>query len=203
MNTKPEEENCVYYTRTGNCTKPQCPFKHEPGRIAFCHTLLSTRHKCLNKVCHYSHDPNQYNSPSCKFFQENECDIETCIFTHKKESVSSPICREFAFLGYCHDGLKCRFIHSFDCPDVKEYGRCFRGQSCSCTHNNITDKSSDSTKIRNKDNDNVIQIVYDKNDDDDDNSDEDEMNNSSESDDNVEFIVGPNDLSKNTDFVRF
>lgn len=190
---------CIYYTSTGHCNKPRCQFQHIPNRVALCPTLQSTRHKCLNKVCHFSHVPSQYNSPSCKFFQSGECSNENCIFTHKMENLKAPICREFAYIGYCEDGLECRFTHSKQCPDLKEYGRCLRGRVCMCVHNTeIIDTEAKALEVRNKDNDNVIQIVYEKN------IDSDEEENSDSDDDNVEFIVGPNghELSSNANFVK-
>lgn len=191
----------MFYTKTGNCTKPKCLFQHIPDRVALCPTLQQNpKHKCLNKICHYSHKPSQFNSPSCKFFQKGECSNENCIFTHKIENEKSPICREFAYLGYCDEGLNCKFNHNFQCPDLKEYGRCMLGQKCLCLHNSNMIQAKQQKQVRNNDNDKVIQIVYDKN------SDDNDENSSDDSDDNVEFIVGPlgvvNDISSNLDYVR-
>jgi hypothetical protein len=181
-------------------------FSHIPERVALCPTLQqNSKHKCLNKVCHYSHNPSQFNSPSCKFFQIGECKNENCIFIHKKENEKSPICREFAYLGYCDEGLNCKFLHNFQCPDLKEYGRCMLGKKCTCLHNSKMIESINNQQhqqqVRNTDNDRVIQIVYDKNSDDENNSDS-----SYDSDYNVEFIVGPtdanNELNSNMDYVK-
>ncbi|KAG0682813.1 hypothetical protein C6P40_000961 [Pichia californica] len=228
--TAPTDEPCIFYTKTGNCTNVTCRFKHITGRVSLCPTLQSTKHKCLNKICHYSHEPSQFNSPSCIYFQENNCNNDNCIFTHKKENKFAPICREFSCLGYCSEGFKCKFTHSFECPDLKEYGRCLRGQACTCLHNsNIlgsmnnpekNDNTIQNTEIRNKDNDSVVQIVYDdsnafSNEEtnksnkgnninrDDHMNDDYNLNNSDSDDDNVEFIVGPmgQGLGSNSDYV--
>lgn len=198
-NSPPVKPFCTYYTSTGNCTRTNCPFRHVPGRIALCPTLQSTRHKCLNKVCHYSHTPSQFNAPSCTFFQSGSCSNDNCIFTHKLETANAPICREFAYNGYCDEGIECKLTHSKQCPDLKEYGRCLRGRTCMCVHNTeIMEREEKALEVRNKDNDNVIQIVYDKN------SDSDSDNASDSDDDNVEFIVGPNghELSSNENFIK-
>lgn len=199
--SQPPKPFCTYYTSTGNCTRANCPFRHVPGRIALCPTLQSMRHKCLNKVCHYSHSPSQYNAPSCTFFQTGSCSNENCMFTHKLENPNAPICREFAYNGYCEDGIDCRLTHSKQCPDLKEYGRCLRGRMCMCVHNTeILEREGKAMEVRNKDNDNVIQIVYDKNSD----SASDDDSNDDSDDDNVEFIVGPNghELSSNENFIK-
>lgn len=219
--SKKDRVSCKYYTSKGVCPQPYCIYKHDPEHIALCPTMqTNSAHKCLNKVCHYSHNPTQYNSPSCKFYQLDQCENDNCIFTHKKENPSAPICRPFACTGYCDDGLSCRFTHSFQCPDVKEYGRCLDPHKCTCLHNsNMMERNEiehSKLTLRNKDNDNVIQIVYDKNDASEDESRKRKFENegggtsgsgsgSESEEDNVEFIMGPvgNELNSNADFVRF
>lgn len=185
--------------------------------------MQNTKTKCLNKVCHYSHKPTQFNSPSCIYFQENRCTNKNCIFTHKKENKSAPICREFSHLGYCEEGLKCKFTHNLECPDLKEYGRCLLGKACTCYHNSEflnsiqkIDKELPIKSVRNEDNDSVIQIVYDdeksfnnmktsqwraKNDR---NKNNNIQTDSDSDDDNVEFIVGPvgHVFSENSDYIK-
>lgn len=76
---------------------------------------------------------------------------------------------------------------------MKEYGRCLLGTKCSCIHH---EDNKTKNSLRNKDNDKVIQIVYDKNSESDDSC--------LGSDDNVELIVEPLDtLEGNSDYVRF
>ena len=206
---------CKFYTSSGVCPRLYCIYKHDPNRIALCPTMQANpAHKCLNKICHYSHTPTQFNSPSCKFFQLDKCNNENCIFTHKKENPSAPICRPFACSGYCEDGLQCRFTHTFQCPDLKEYGRCLDPHKCTCLHNsNMVERDNihaAKIEMRNKDNDNVIQIVYDKNDAAEDESckgklGKDTQESESDSDDdNVEFIVGPigQEFGSNSDYVK-
>lgn len=209
-------EHCIFYVKTGHCGNANCLFRHTPGRVALCPALQSSKHKCLNKICHFSHTPTQFNSPSCVYFQDNNCHNDNCVFTHKKENKSAPICREFAYLGYCEQGMKCKFTHSFECPDVKEYGRCLRGRLCTCLHNlNIISNAHKASvndgqrismnEVRNKDNDRVVQVMYDDAEAYDANNNNNLMHCSDDdSDDNVEFIVGPveHGFSENMDYVK-
>lgn len=200
---------CKYYTSYGICTQPFCLYSHDPTHVALCPRMQSNKnHKCLDKSCHYSHKPTQFNSPSCKFFQIGKCTNNDCIFTHKLEDQSSPICRPFACLKYCESGLNCKFIHSFNCPDVKEYGRCLDPNDCNCLHNSDLIENDMKLITRNEDNDNVVSIVYDSNNDDKEGKDKNDYNNNdnnmSDSDDeNVEFIVGPvgDSISDNKNYV--
>lgn len=75
-------------------------------------------------------------------------------------------------------------------------------------HPHINENNQPLREVRNKDNDKIVQIVYDDAKDFGENND----NSDSDSDDNVEFIVGPtshgnineniNDLGRNSDYIK-
>lgn len=78
-----------------------------------------------------------------------------------------------------------------------------RGLKCTCLHNSkMLESQQKAEDLRNKDNEKVIQIIYDRNSDID--LDSNESDTDSDSDDNVEFIVGPagNELNNNKDYVE-
>lgn len=124
---------CPYFTKTGTCLRgASCNYaKHEKSHIALCKFYLLG--SCSKSSCTLSHSPSPFNTPTCTYFLSDKCSNEKCKFSHVKPASPSVICREFAFNGYCERGNSCEKLHSFDCPDFSESGRCDR-TSCRLKH---------------------------------------------------------------------
>lgn len=137
INEKTGIDDCLYYTINGVCGKEFCPFAHYNSHISLCPALLRFKgqRNCNKRNCSNSHTPNEFNSPSCVYFNKDNCKNPHCIFTHKFDKNATSICRTFAHTGYCEDGMKCPFKHSFDCPHYYETGVCKPSSGlCNFTH---------------------------------------------------------------------
>lgn len=154
-----KQERCKFFTRTGMCVPPRslrtntpgmctrakCSFAHNPRERALCPYYV--KGGCTNQRCPLSHTPVPQNVPTCKYFLEGGCTNEVCVFLHNTASPPryepagetwdpnrNVVCRPFAIDGWCDDGVECRWLHSYDCPDLNEPAGCPRGAACKLLH---------------------------------------------------------------------
>lgn len=130
---------CPQFTRTGVCPRgSSCKYaKHDRNHVAICKYYLSGT--CSKSSCPLSHISTPHNAPVCSYFLAGNCTNNACKYLHIKPSLPGFICREFAFNGYCEQGALCGRVHSFDCPDFFETGKCPRS-NCHLRHRRPVEK---------------------------------------------------------------
>lgn len=71
----------------------------------------------------------------CVHFSRGHCTRENCPYTHMDSlSDDASVCPDFAVLGWCDNGSKCKNLHVNECPDFNRTGTCPRGTSCKMPH---------------------------------------------------------------------
>ncbi|KAJ3056444.1 hypothetical protein HK097_006935 [Rhizophlyctis rosea] len=110
----------------GLCNKKngECPFVHDPDRIAICTQYL--KGKCDNTQCKRSHRPTDKNVPDCAYFDtQRGCKKgDACLHRHVKLDEKASVCRAYAFERYCDLGKQCPHRHVVECPDFDANGKC-------------------------------------------------------------------------------
>lgn len=142
---------CPQFTRSGVCTRgSSCKYaKHDRNHVAICKYYLTGT--CNKPSCSLSHISTPYNAPVCSYFLAGKCTNSACKYLHIKPSLPGFICRDFAFNGYCEQGASCGRVHSSDCPDFFETGKCPRS-NCRLRHrrpieNDLNISSNDQTIV--------------------------------------------------------
>ncbi|KAJ1973530.1 hypothetical protein H4R35_004070 [Dimargaris xerosporica] len=117
---------CTFYNRFGRCSAGnQCPFIHDPNRVALCTRFL--RGMCsAGDSCPFSHDRRPERVPLCYHFQRGQCHKPQCPYIHVRMSPEAPICRSFMYEGFCPKGKDCEYRHVYECPEFAETGECQR-----------------------------------------------------------------------------
>ncbi|KAI9048097.1 hypothetical protein LZ554_007893 [Drepanopeziza brunnea f. sp. 'monogermtubi'] len=93
---------CRQFSITGSCSKgPDCPFIHDPSKVAVCHTM-----------------------PACMHFVRGNCNKANCRYSHVRVSPTALVCKSFGNYGYCEKGLSCNERHVNECPAFSNTGTC-------------------------------------------------------------------------------
>ena len=77
---------CTFFTRLGRCARSNCPFKHDPDRVAVCRLFL--RGLCTGGggggagACPFSHSVAPERMPACQHFLRGTCTREDCPYRH-------------------------------------------------------------------------------------------------------------------------
>lgn len=124
---------CPAFTKTGKCSRgPSCKYaKHDKNHVALCKFYL--KDSCSRSPCFMSHNSTPYNAPTCSYFLAGKCSKENCKFSHIKPLEPVKVCPAFASVGYCDEGGMCGKLHSSDCPEYFENGKCGR-PNCRLKH---------------------------------------------------------------------
>ncbi|PGH12709.1 hypothetical protein AJ79_04069 [Helicocarpus griseus UAMH5409] len=131
---KKKNELCKRFTSTGYCFKgPNCPYIHDPHKVAICKEFLQTGNCAAGLACDLSHDPSPERSPSCLHFLRGRCSNPSCRYAHVHVNPGAPVCRDFAILGYCIKGSSCDQRHVHECPDYANTGSC-GNRKCQLPH---------------------------------------------------------------------
>ncbi|XP_071524025.1 uncharacterized protein ZC3H3 [Panulirus ornatus] len=127
-------ENCIFFNRFGRCTKKdrgECPYLHDPKRVAVCTRFL--RGRCPVNNCPFSHIVDPDKMPVCSHFVQASCTRDGCPYRHVRVNPSAPICLGF-LKGHCHAGEECKKQHILVCEEFSTTGKCPRGVSCPLSH---------------------------------------------------------------------
>ncbi|KAJ5555709.1 hypothetical protein N7535_008143 [Penicillium sp. DV-2018c] len=118
----------------GTCYKgPNCPFIHDPTKVAICKDFLMTGKCAAGTSCDLSHEPSPHRSPACMHFLRGRCANPECRYSHVRVTPGAPVCRAFATLGYCEKGETCEEKHVHECPDYANTGACDK-KRCKLPH---------------------------------------------------------------------
>ncbi|XP_045121629.1 uncharacterized protein LOC123510484 [Portunus trituberculatus] len=126
-------EYCVFFNRFGRCSKKnrgECPYIHDPSRVAICTRFL--RGRCPVSNCPFSHTVDPDKMPVCSHFLQAACSREDCPYRHVKVNPSAPVCLDFV-RGHCKAGKECDKQHILICEEFKT-GKCPRGVACPLSH---------------------------------------------------------------------
>ncbi|XP_049621524.1 zinc finger CCCH domain-containing protein 3 isoform X2 [Suncus etruscus] len=133
---KKEEEYCMYYNRFGRCNRgQQCPYIHDPEKVAVCTRFLRGTCKKTDGTCPFSHQVAKEKMPVCSYFLKGICSNSSCPYSHVYVSRKAEVCAGF-LKGYCPMGAKCKKKHTLLCPDFSRRGACPRGAQCQLLHRN-------------------------------------------------------------------
>ncbi|OJD23836.1 hypothetical protein ACJ73_04812 [Blastomyces percursus] len=131
---KKKNELCKRFTSTGSCFKgPNCPYIHDPHKVAICKEFLQTGKCVAGSACDLSHEPSAERSPSCLHFLRGRCSNPSCRYAHVRVNPGAPVCHDFAILGYCSKGETCDERHVHECPDYANTGNC-GNRKCQLPH---------------------------------------------------------------------
>ncbi|EEH10269.1 CCCH zinc finger protein [Histoplasma capsulatum G186AR] len=205
---KKKNERCKRFTSTGSCFKgPNCPYIHDPNKVAICKEFLQTGKCAAGSACDLSHEPSAERSPSCLHFLRGRCSNPSCRYAHVRVNPGAPVCHDFAILGYCSKGEICDQRHVHECPDYANTGNC-GNRKCQLPHvdragqiRKIAANKAETTDDRDSaDDDDILsdEEAFDEIDSDDVDSDD--------SDDDPIIItegVDTGEISQQQDFVRF
>ncbi|KAG7164927.1 Zinc finger CCCH domain-containing protein 3-like [Homarus americanus] len=127
-------EHCIFFNRFGRCTKKdkgQCPYIHDPQRVAICTRFL--RGRCPVNNCPFSHTVDPDKMPVCSHFVRATCTRDGCPYRHVRVNPFAPICLDF-LRGHCLAGEECKKQHVLVCEEFSRTGKCPRGLSCPLSH---------------------------------------------------------------------
>ncbi|XP_017950172.1 zinc finger CCCH domain-containing protein 3 isoform X1 [Xenopus tropicalis] len=131
---KEKKEYCMYYNRFGKCNRGQnCPFIHDPEKVAVCTRFLRGTCKKTDGTCPFSHKVSKDKMPVCSYFLKGICHNNDCPYSHVYVSRKAEICKDF-LKGYCPLGAKCKKKHTLQCPDYARDGKCPNGAKCKLQH---------------------------------------------------------------------
>uniref|UniRef100_A0A8C9UY79 Zinc finger CCCH domain-containing protein 3 n=1 Tax=Scleropages formosus TaxID=113540 RepID=A0A8C9UY79_SCLFO len=139
------KQYCMYYNRFGRCNRGQnCPYIHDPDKVAVCTRLLIGCHRFLRGTCKqtdgtcpFSHKVSKEKMPVCSYFLRGVCSNSSCPYSHVYVSRKAAICEDFV-RGYCPQGEKCKKKHTLLCPDFSSAAGCPRGSRCHLQHRSRT-----------------------------------------------------------------
>ncbi|XP_036377265.1 zinc finger CCCH domain-containing protein 3 [Megalops cyprinoides] len=125
---------CMYYNRFGKCNRGQdCPYIHDPDKVAVCTRFLRGTCKQTDGTCPFSHKVSKEKMPVCSYFLKGVCSNSSCPYSHVYVSRTAAVCQDFV-RGYCPQGEKCKKKHTLLCPDFSSTGTCPRGSKCKLQH---------------------------------------------------------------------
>ncbi|XP_069710859.1 zinc finger CCCH domain-containing protein 3 isoform X2 [Phaenicophaeus curvirostris] len=131
---KKKKEYCMYYNRFGKCNRGQnCPYIHDPEKVAVCTRFLRGTCKKTDGTCSFSHKVSKDKMPVCSYFLKGICSNSNCPYSHVYVSRKAEVCQDF-LKGYCPMGEKCKKKHTLVCPDFSKKGVCPRGAQCKLLH---------------------------------------------------------------------
>ncbi|KAM6411119.1 zinc finger CCCH domain-containing protein 3 isoform 2-T2 [Pluvialis apricaria] len=131
---KKKKEYCMYYNRFGKCNRGEnCPYIHDPEKVAVCTRFLRGTCKKTDGTCSFSHKVSKDKMPVCSYFLKGICSNSNCPYSHVYVSRKAEICQDF-LKGYCPMGEKCKKKHTLVCPDFAKKGVCPRGTRCKLLH---------------------------------------------------------------------
>ncbi|KAH9214449.1 hypothetical protein DL95DRAFT_365560 [Leptodontidium sp. 2 PMI_412] len=127
--TKP----CKAFTITGTCSTTDCPFVHDPSKVAVCKEFVHKGSCPSGDSCDLSHELTPERTPTCMHFAKGHCSNDNCRYTHVRVSPSALVCRSFGMYGYCEKGSNCTERHVHECPDFSNTGTCTT-EGCKLLH---------------------------------------------------------------------
>ncbi|XP_019567852.2 zinc finger CCCH domain-containing protein 3 isoform X1 [Rhinolophus sinicus] len=129
-----EPEYCMYYNRFGRCNRgEQCPYIHDPEKVAVCTRFVRGTCKKTDGTCPFSHQVSKEKMPVCSYFLKGVCSNSNCPYSHVYVSRKAEVCTDF-LKGYCPLGAKCKKKHTLLCPDFSRRGICPRAAQCQLLH---------------------------------------------------------------------
>ncbi|XP_072186158.1 zinc finger CCCH domain-containing protein 3 [Excalfactoria chinensis] len=129
-----KKEYCMYYNRFGKCNRGEnCPYIHDPEKVAVCTRFLRGTCKKTDGKCPFSHKVSKDKMPVCSYFLKGICNNSNCPYSHVYVSRKAEVCQDF-LKGYCPMGEKCKKKHTLVCPDFAKKGICPRGACCKLLH---------------------------------------------------------------------
>ncbi|XP_062835984.1 zinc finger CCCH domain-containing protein 3 isoform X1 [Anolis carolinensis] len=129
-----KKEYCMYYNRFGKCNRGEnCPYIHDPEKIAVCTRFLRGTCKKTDGSCPFSHKVSKDKMPVCSYFLKGICNNSDCPYSHVYVSRKAEVCPDF-LKGYCPLGEKCKKKHTLVCPDFSKHGVCPKGSHCKLQH---------------------------------------------------------------------
>ncbi|XP_029110900.1 zinc finger CCCH domain-containing protein 3 isoform X1 [Scleropages formosus] len=132
------KQYCMYYNRFGRCNRGQnCPYIHDPDKVAVCTRFLRGTCKQTDGTCPFSHKVSKEKMPVCSYFLRGVCSNSSCPYSHVYVSRKAAICEDFV-RGYCPQGEKCKKKHTLLCPDFSSAAGCPRGSRCHLQHRSRT-----------------------------------------------------------------
>ncbi|XP_074842684.1 zinc finger CCCH domain-containing protein 3 [Carettochelys insculpta] len=131
---KEKKEYCMYYNRFGKCNRGEnCPYIHDPEKVAVCTRFLRGTCKKTDGTCSFSHKVSKDKMPVCSYFLKGICNNSDCPYSHVYVSRKAEVCQDF-LKGYCPLGEKCKKKHTLVCPDFSKKGICPKGARCKLQH---------------------------------------------------------------------
>ncbi|KAH7354768.1 hypothetical protein BKA65DRAFT_496973 [Rhexocercosporidium sp. MPI-PUGE-AT-0058] len=127
--TKP----CKAFTITGTCSTTDCPFVHDPLKVAVCREFVHKGSCPSGDSCDLSHELTPERTPTCMHFAKGHCSNDNCRYIHVHVSPSALVCRSFGMYGYCEKGASCTERHVHECPDFSNTGTCTT-EGCKLLH---------------------------------------------------------------------
>ncbi|XP_042318743.1 zinc finger CCCH domain-containing protein 3 isoform X2 [Sceloporus undulatus] len=129
-----KKEYCMYYNRFGKCNRGEnCPYIHDPEKVAVCTRFLRGTCKKTDGSCPFSHKVSKEKMPVCSYFLKGICNNSDCPYSHVYVSRKAEVCSDF-LKGYCPLGEKCKKKHTLVCPDFSKHGICPKGSQCKLQH---------------------------------------------------------------------
>ncbi|XP_054840613.1 zinc finger CCCH domain-containing protein 3 [Eublepharis macularius] len=129
-----KKEYCMYYNRFGKCNRGEnCPYIHDPEKVAVCTRFLRGTCKKTDGTCPFSHKVSKDKMPVCSYFLKGICSNSDCPYSHVYVSRKAEVCSDF-LKGYCPLGEKCKKKHTLVCPDFSKNGICPKGAQCKLQH---------------------------------------------------------------------
>nr|XP_020669052.1 zinc finger CCCH domain-containing protein 3 isoform X3 [Pogona vitticeps] len=129
-----KKEYCMYYNRFGKCNRGEnCPYIHDPEKVAVCTRFLRGTCKKTDGTCPFSHKVSKDKMPVCSYFLKGICNHADCPYSHVYVSRKAEVCSDF-LKGYCPLGEKCKKKHTLVCPDFSKRGTCPKGSQCKLQH---------------------------------------------------------------------
>uniref|UniRef100_A0A8B9QU49 Zinc finger CCCH domain-containing protein 3 n=1 Tax=Anas platyrhynchos TaxID=8839 RepID=A0A8B9QU49_ANAPL len=129
-----KKEYCMYYNRFGRCNRGEnCPYIHDPEKVAVCTRFLRGTCKKTDGNCPFSHKVSKDKMPVCSYFLKGICSNSNCPYSHVYVSRKAEVCQDF-LKGYCPMGEKCKKKHTLVCPDFAKKGVCPKGARCKLLH---------------------------------------------------------------------
>ncbi|XP_031558059.1 zinc finger CCCH domain-containing protein 3-like isoform X2 [Actinia tenebrosa] len=128
------EQYCMFYNRFGKCNKGvNCPYIHDPTKIAVCTKFLQGKCKKTDGTCSFSHKIDKDKMPVCQFFLKGTCTNDDCPYSHVNVNSKAAVCQDF-IRGYCVNGQQCKMKHILDCEEFSRTGKCSKGKKCNLIH---------------------------------------------------------------------
>ncbi|XP_023284750.1 zinc finger CCCH domain-containing protein 3 [Seriola lalandi dorsalis] len=142
---KQQKQYCMYYNRFGKCNRGNnCPYIHDPDKVAVCTRFLRGTCKQADGTCPFSHKVAKEKMPVCSYFLKGICNNSDCPYSHVYVSRKAEVCEDFV-KGYCPEGEKCKKKHTLVCPDFSKTGSCPRGTRCKLQHRQQAKRSGSNT----------------------------------------------------------